>query len=113
MSFFKKRQAGGLPLLSAERGATERWQESDSTLPQMPFPGLGIKPRPEKRRGCGNCGLAFSAPGGAKPQFPLRLIHYRSPRVRAGALPNATGRPKGGLSHLVESGGLEPSTFRV
>ena len=49
-----------------------------SALPQFPFPGLGIKPRPAKRRGCGNCGLASSAPGGAKPQFPRHVIHYRS-----------------------------------
>ena len=49
-----------------------------STLPQMPFPSLAVKARPEKRRGCGNCGLASSAPGGAKPQFPRHVFLHRS-----------------------------------
>ena len=35
----------------------------------------------QKRRGCGNCGSAFSAPGGADPQFPRHVIHSRALRV--------------------------------
>ena len=41
------------------------------------------------------------------------VIHSRSLRVRTGAFPKTTGRLNGGLLLLVESGGLEPSTFRV
>ena len=41
-----------------------------SALPHLPFPGLGIKPRPAKRRGCGNCVFAASAPRRRKAAIP-------------------------------------------
>ena len=37
----------------------------------------------------------------------------RAGRVRTGFSTKTTGRLNGGLLFLVESGGLEPSTFRV
>ena len=43
---------------------------------------------------------------------PRRLIHSRSLRVRAG-LHKRKHRPNGRCFRVVESGGLEPSTFRV
>ena len=41
------------------------------------------------------------------------VIHSRSLRVRLGHDQTQKTAPKGGLLCLVESGGLEPSTFRV
>ena len=78
-----------------------------SALPHLPFPGLGIKPRPAKRRGCGNYGFASSATGGAKPQFPRHVIHYRSR-----SSPDPMAKRKEGTSPsllLVHRGNLNPN----
>ena len=42
-----------------------------SALPQMPF-ACRHENLPAKRRGCGNCGPPYSAPGSGEPQFPVR-----------------------------------------
>ena len=44
---------------------------------------------------------------------PRHVIHSRSPRVRAGVFTKQKRRPFRRRFCLVESGGLEPSTFRV
>ena len=78
-----------------------------SALPQLPFPGLGVKPRPAKRRGCGNYGFSSSATGGAKPQFPRHVIHYRSR-----SSPDPMTKRKEGTSPsllLVHRGNLNPN----
>ena len=92
------------------RSGAGRLAALTSALPQLPFPGLGVKPRPAKRRGCGNYGFASSAPGGAKPQFPRHVIHYRSR-----SSPDPMAKRKEGTSPsllLVPVVGLEPTRCR-
>ena len=77
-----------------------------TALPHLPFPGLGIKPRPAKRRGCGNCVFAASAPGGAKPQFPRRSIHSRSRSNPLQVFQKRSPRHKAGASLLADRVGF-------
>ena len=92
------------------RSGAGRLAALTSALPQLPFPGLGVKPRPAKRRGCGNYGFASSATGGSKPQFPRHVIHYCSR-----SSPDPMTKRKEGTSPsflLVPVVGLEPTRCR-
>ena len=63
-------------------GAIGVCRQRSPALPHLPFPGFAVKARPAKRRGCGDCGFASSAPGGAKPQSPLFVVSIREGQGR-------------------------------
>ena len=58
-------------------------------------------------------GTARQSTDRLQPKTNITRITIRFPSSARETIPNAAGRPIGGLLRLVESGGLEPSTFRV